>query len=98
MKLLRFKDDNNIKPGILDSNNVIRDVSSMVKDWDCISIANENLKKIKQIDISTLPPVNANVSLAPCVDNVGKFICIGLNYSDHAAETGMEVPKNLYYL
>ena len=93
MKLLRYRDGTHIKPGIIDDNRNIRDVSSVVKDWDCISIANENLKKIKQMDISALPSVNANVSLAPCVSNVGKFICIGLNYSDHAEETGMDVPK-----
>ena len=73
MKLLRFKDESHIKPGLLDSNNTIRDVSSVVKDWDNIGITNENLEKIKQIDISSLPQVNSDISFAPCVGNVVKF-------------------------
>ena len=93
MKLLRYRDGNNIKPGILDTEEKIRDVSSIVTDWDYETINLDRLAKIMKSDLSSLPIVNSDVSLAPCVDNVGKFICIGLNYSDHAEETGMEVPK-----
>ena len=93
MKLLRYRDGNNIKPGILDTEEKIRDVSSLVNDWNNETINIHHLTKIMKSDLSSLPIVNSKVSLAPCVDNVGKFICIGLNYSDHAKETGMEVPK-----
>ncbi len=93
MKLLRYRDGNNIKPGILDTEEKIRDVSSLVNDWNNETINIHHLTKIMKSDLSSLPIVNSDVSLAPCVDNVGKFICIGLNYSDHAQETGMEVPK-----
>ena len=57
------------------------------------TISSENLSRIKSIDLNSLPIIDNHTSIAPCVGNVGKFICIGLNYSDHAAETGMEVPK-----
>ena len=93
MKLLRYRDGNNIKPGILDTEDKIRDVSSLVNDWSNETINIHHLTQIMKSDLSSLPIVNSDVSLAPCVDNVGKFICIGLNYSDHAQETGMEVPK-----
>ena len=93
MKLLRYRDGNSIKPGILDTEEKIRDVSSLVNDWNNETINIHHLTKIMKSDLSSLPIVNSDVSLAPCVDNVGKFICIGLNYSDHAEETGMEVPK-----
>ena len=93
MKLLRYKDGENIKPGILDSNGNIKDASSIVNDWNNKTININNLEKIKESDLYSLPLVNSDVSIAPCVDNVGKFIGIGLNYSDHAAETGMDVPK-----
>ena len=93
MKLLRYRDGNNIKPGILDAEEKIRNVSSLVNDWNNQTINIHNLEKIRELDLSSLPIVNSDVSLAPCVGDVGKFICIGLNYSDHAEETGMEVPK-----
>ena len=93
MKLLRYKEDDLIQPGILDNENKVRNASSLVKDWNSLTISEENLEIIKKSDLKSLPIVNNNISLAPCVDGVGKFICVGLNYSDHAAETGMEVPK-----
>ena len=93
MKLLRYNDGNTIKPGILDNENMIKDVSSIINDWNNETINNNNLNNIKESNISSLPLVNSEVSLAPCIGNVGKFICIGLNYSDHAAETNMEIPK-----
>ena len=93
MKLLRYREGNIIKPGILDIEEKIRDASSLINDWNNETINIYNLEKIKESDLSSLPIVNSDVSIAPCVGNVGKFICIGLNYSDHAQETGMEVPK-----
>jgi len=94
MKTLRYRKGNSVKPGILDSENNIRDASSLVHDWDDTTVTIEKLETIKSIDLSTLPKVEVIDSIAPCVckKSIGKFICIGLNYSDHAEETGMTVP------
>ena len=94
MKTLRYREDNSVKPGILDKEGKIRDVSSIVDDWDNTTVTVEKLHSIQSADLSSLPVVDNNVSIAPCVckKSIGKFICIGLNYSDHAEETGMEVP------
>ena len=94
MKILRYRKGNEIKPGILDQDEKIRDASSLVKDWDNQNITIDNLNKISSKDLSSLPVIEATDGIAPCVDKncIGKFICIGLNYSDHAEETGMKVP------
>ena len=94
MKTLRYREANNVKPGILDKEGKIRDASSLVKDWDNTSVTVDNLNSINGRDLSLLPIVEKVDSIAPCVckKSVGKFICIGLNYSDHAEETGMQVP------
>ena len=94
MKTLRYRLANEVKPGILDSQNNIRDASSIVNDWDDTTVTVEKLESVKSIDIESLPKVDNIDSIAPCIkkQSVGKFICIGLNYSDHAAESGMEVP------
>ena len=91
MKLLRYGVKGQEKPGILDPQGQIRDLSSVVKDINGQMIASE-LDKIRNLDLSSLPLIAEDVRLGACVGNVGKFICIGLNYSDHAAETGAEVP------
>ena len=94
MKTLRYRNGNSVKPGILDNENNIRDASSLVHDWDDTTVTVEKLESIKSIDLNTLPKADSIDSIAPCVckKSIGKFICIGLNYSDHAEETGMEVP------
>ena len=94
MKILRYREDNSVKPGILDKEGKIRDVSSIVNDWDNTTVTVEKLHSVQSVDLLSLPVVDDNVSIAPCVckKSIGKFICIGLNYSDHAEETGMEVP------
>ena len=94
MKILRYRIGGFVKPGILDREKKVRDASSLVHDWDSSTVTIEKLDSIKSIDLSTLPEIKKIDSLAPCVSkkSIGKFICIGLNYSDHAAETGMEVP------
>jgi len=94
MKTLRYREDNSVKPGILDKEGKIRDVSSIVDDWDNTTVTVEKLHSVQSADLSSLSVVDNNVSIAPCVckKSIGKFICIGLNYSDHAEETGMEVP------
>ena len=94
MKTLRYRDGNSVKPGIIDQDGKIRDASSIVHDWDNLTVTVEKLDSIKLLDLSTLPLVEKIDSIAPCIckKTMGKFICIGLNYSDHAEETGMAVP------
>ena len=94
MKTLRYRIGNEVKPGILNNDGKIRDASSIVTDWDDKNIKIEKLNELKKIDILSLPIVENHDGFAPCVckKSVGKFICIGLNYSDHAEETGMKVP------
>ena len=94
MKTLRYRIGNEVKPGILDSDENILDASSLVSDWDNENVTTDKLNELKNSDLSSLPKVDKIDSIAPCVckKSVGKFICIGLNYSDHAEETGMEVP------
>ena len=93
MKLLRYKKGDLVQPGILDNENKVRNASSLVEDWNNVTISLENLDRINNADLSSMPIVDEGFTFAPCIAGVGKFICIGLNYSDHAAETGMEVPK-----
>ncbi len=93
MKLLRFGPDGQEKPGLLDADGVIRDLSAVIKDVNGSSLTDSALAEISKIDAKTLPQVDGATRIGPCVANVGKFICIGLNYSDHAAETGMALPK-----
>lgn len=92
MKLLRFGEKGYEKPGILDRDNNIRDLSGIVRDIDGEVLEN-GLTRIRDIDISSLPIVDGPVRLGPCVAKTGKFICIGLNYSDHAAETNAPIPS-----
>ena len=94
MKTLRYREGNSVKPGIVDKEGKIRDVSSIVDDWDHTTLTVKKLHSVQSMDLLSLPVVDNNVSIAPCVrkESIGKFICIGLNYSDHAEETGMKVP------
>ncbi len=94
MKILRYRVNDEVKPGILDNNLKIHDASSIVSDWDNENITIEKINEVKKIDLNILPLVDSHQGIAPCVckKSVGKFICIGLNYSDHAKETGQEVP------
>lgn len=93
MKLLRYGKKGVEKPGLLDNDGVIRDLSSLVADIDGSSVSDAALKNLRAQDTTTLPVVEGNPRLGACVNNVGKFICIGLNYADHAAEAGMELPE-----
>ncbi len=92
MKLLRYGPAGAEKPGLLDADGNIRDLSAHVPDISGSTLFPEGLAKIRQLDIASLPVVSGNPRLGPCVAGTGKFICIGLNYSDHAAETGATVP------
>ena len=93
MKLLRYGEIGKEKPGILDQEGKIRDLSSHVSDINGDNINAEGLKKISSIDLSSLPINPENTRLGACVGDIGKFLCIGLNYSDHAAESGLPVPS-----
>ncbi|KJV10347.1 2-hydroxyhepta-2,4-diene-1,7-dioate isomerase [Elstera litoralis] len=92
MKLLRYGQAGAEKPGILDQDGRIRDLSAHVGDIGGRWLAPEGLAAIAALPLDSLPLVDANTRLGPCVGGTGKFICIGLNYSDHAAETGASVP------
>jgi ureidoglycolate lyase len=92
MKLLRYGPRGQERPGILDNNDRIRDLSGIVADIDGATISPESLARLRVVDPASLPLVEGNPRLGPCVSGVGKFMCIGLNYSDHAAESGMQVP------
>ncbi len=95
MKILRYRDGNSVKPGILDDDGNIRNISNSISDWDNTTITVEKIDSLKSTDFKKMPIANKIDGMAPpiCKTKVGKFICIGLNYSDHAAEAGMEVPK-----
>ena len=93
MKLLRHGEAGNEKPGILDANGEIRDLSGVIGDVGGEHIHPDALAKLAALDTATLPLVSGNPRLGPCISGTGKFICIGLNYADHAAESGMAVPS-----
>ena len=93
MKLLRYGQPGAEKPGLLDSSGTIRDLSGVVPDIARATLLPESLDKLRKLDPNSLPRVDGNQRLGPCVGSVGKFICIGLNYADHAAESNMPLPK-----
>ena len=92
MKLLRFGASGNEKPGLLDASGTIRDLSNVVEDIAGDALLPESLARLQALDSRTLPAVKGQPRLGPCVGGVGKLLCIGLNYSDHAAESGMALP------
>ncbi|WP_416306002.1 fumarylacetoacetate hydrolase family protein [Neptunicella sp. SCSIO 80796] len=92
MKLLRFGDKGQEKPGILDEHGNIRDLSGLITDINGDTLSPSVLHKLAEVDLSALPLVSDQVRLGACVNGVGKFICIGLNYADHAHETGADIP------
>ena len=92
MKLLRYGDPGRERPGLVDADGRIRDLSSVVPDIAGATLLPENLAKLRDTDASGLPEVPGNPRIGPCVGSVGKIVCVGLNYSDHAAESGLPVP------
>lgn len=97
MKLLRYGSAGAEKPGLLDHNGCVRDLSAHISDLAGDALLPDNIKKLQSLDPESLPLVEGHAQdtlrLGPCVGQVGKFICIGLNYADHAAEAGMDVPS-----
>ena len=93
MKLLRYGESGQERPGMLDKSGLIRDLSGHINDISEETLLPINIEKLKKIDFNSLPEVSGDVRLGPCVGKIGNFICIGLNYSDHAKESNMEVPK-----
>lgn len=93
MKLLRYGEAGAEKPGLLDDDGVIRDLSAHVADLGGEALDPASLAALARLDVKALPVVAGTPRIGPCVANVGKFICIGLNYADHAAESGMAVPS-----
>lgn len=92
MKLVRFGAPGEEKPGLIDKDGSIRDLSSVVKDIDGSSLNKASLERLRSVAVDDLPLVSGAVRLGPCVTGVGNFIAVGLNYADHAAESGMPVP------
>ena len=93
MKLLRYGESGREKPGMLDAQGRIRDLSSIVDDIALDALSAQGLARLRAIDPASLPLVEQTVRYGACVARVGKFICIGLNYADHAAETGAAIPE-----
>jgi 2,4-didehydro-3-deoxy-L-rhamnonate hydrolase len=92
MKLLRYGPAGQEKPGLVDSTGVIRDLSGVVTDVAGAALHPDSLEGIRRLDPERFPAVRDAVRVGPCVAGTGKFLCIGLNYSDHARESGMAVP------
>src|SRR3954467_13453470 len=92
MKLLRYGDAGRERPGLLDADGRIRDLSSVIPDIAGDTLLPQNLARLRDTDVSAFPDVPGNPRIGPCVGSVGKIVCVGLNYSDHAAESGLPEP------
>src|SRR3546814_517474 len=93
MKLLRYGGVGQEKPGAIDRKGTLRDLSGHIADISGAMLLPDSLEQLKKLDLESLPAVEGSPRLGPCAGGVGKFIAIGLNYADHAAEAGVEVPK-----
>jgi 2-keto-4-pentenoate hydratase/2-oxohepta-3-ene-1,7-dioic acid hydratase in catechol pathway len=93
MKLLRYGKPGAEKPGMLDASGKIRDLSGVIPDVNAAALSPASLRKLSKLDPATLPAVRGNPRIGPCVVRPLNFVCIGLNYADHAAETGAAIPK-----
>lgn len=92
MRLLRYGMAGQERPALLDGSGGLRDIGALVSDLSGENLSDGALRRLASVDPSTLPRVEGSPRIGPCVAGVGKFICIGLNYADHAAETGKSVP------
>ncbi|HBR0004202.1 fumarylacetoacetate hydrolase family protein [Klebsiella aerogenes] len=93
MKLLRFGNPGSERPGVLDNDGRLHDLSQYISDLRGDALLPESLARLRQLDLYSLPLVEGNPRIGACVGGIGKFICIGLNYADHAAETGADIPQ-----
>ncbi len=94
MKLCRFGEPGHERPGMIDHNGDLRDLSDEIADIAHEALSDKSIEILSKLDPMALPMVEGNPRMGPCVGDIGKFMCIGLNYSDHAAETGAEIPKH----
>ena len=94
MKLVRYGNEGAERPGLIDANGVLRDLSAHIPDIDGRMLNDASLERLRALDTEALPAVDGSPRFAPIVGNIGKFLCIGLNYSDHAAETGAAIPEH----
>ena len=94
MKLVRYGADGQEKPGMIDADGTLRDLSAHVAGITGATLGDDNIAKLRALDPATLPAVEGNPRMGACVGDIGKFMCIGLNYADHAAETGADIPEH----
>jgi len=94
MRLVRYGGVGHEKPGLIDSDDVLRDLSGIVPDISGVMLDDASLAEINALEAASLPAVSGSPRLGACVANVGKFICIGLNFHDHARETGLPIPEH----
>ena len=94
MKLVRYGNEGKEKPGLIDADGQLRDLTDHISDINGPALSKESLKTLGNIEAASLPAVRGTPRLGPCIGDIGKFMCIGLNYSDHAAETGAAIPEH----
>ena len=94
MKLVRYGATGQEKPGMIDPDGTLRDLSVHVADITGATLGDDSIAKLRALDPATLPAVQGNPRMGACVGDIGKFMCIGLNYADHAAETGADIPEH----
>ena len=94
MKLVRYGKAGQEKPGLIDEDGNLRDLSRKISDVSGEFLSDKSLKMLRGLDVKRLKKVEGRQRLGPCVGNIGKYMCIGLNYSDHAAETGADIPEH----
>ena len=94
MKLVRYGATGQEKPGMIDADGTLRDLSVHVADITGATLGDDSIAKLRAVDPATLPAVEGNPRIGACVGDIGKFMCIGLNYADHAAETGADIPEH----
>ena len=94
MKLVRYGATGQEKPGMIDAVGTLRDLSAHVADITGATLGDDGIAKLRALDPATLPAVEGNPRMGACVGDIGKFMCIGLNYADHAAETGADIPEH----
>lgn len=94
MKLVRYGAAGQEKPGMIDADGTLRDLSAHVADIMGATLGDDSIAKLRALDPATLPAVEGSPRMGACVGDIGKFMCIGLNYADHAAETGADIPEH----